>query len=85
MLQEESRAARRRKDSVSGRRVSGDKVFMANQYFAGWKQPGYSYGAAVLMARCETGAAKAFGLADEEPVGQTAAGGARLGGSTARN
>ena len=34
---------------------------MANQYFAGWKKPGYSYGAAVLMARCETGAAKGLG------------------------
>jgi hypothetical protein len=61
MLQEETRAARRRKDSVFGLRVSGDKVFMANQYFAGWQQPGYSYGAAVLMGRYETGAARRLG------------------------
>jgi hypothetical protein len=61
MLQEETRAARRRKDSVFGRRVCGDKVFMANQFLGAGKQPGYSYGTAVLMARSETGAARNFG------------------------
>jgi hypothetical protein len=61
MLQEETRAARRRKDSVFGRRVRGDKAFMTNQILRAGKQLGYSYGAAVLMARCETGAAKSSG------------------------
>lgn len=61
MLHEETRAARRRKDSVFGRRVSGDKAFMANQFFAGWQQPDYSYGTAVPVARYQAGMAKSLG------------------------
>lgn len=61
MLHEETRAARRRKDSVFGRRVSGDKAFMDEPVLRAGKQPDYSYGTAVLVARYQAGVAKSLG------------------------